>query len=93
MSEIFLKEYVWYMPQIVSLLISIVFGIYIINNKKIKNFWAFMTPIFITLIIIITGDQLGGGGIYTGMELILGLLVIGVNAIIMRTYLKFGKKA
>ncbi|MAG91216.1 hypothetical protein CMO83_03965 [Candidatus Woesearchaeota archaeon] len=99
MDGLFL-DYLIFISQIIILAISVVLGIKIINNKKIKNSWAFSTPILITLIIIFISTlrayaitDIPNMNIFGGLYFILGLLVFGINAIILGAYLKFVKKA
>lgn len=95
-----IPEHFILLSQILILVISIILGIKIVNNKKIKNYWAFLTPVLITLAIIFidnVAQEIYYGipnnmNIVGGLYFIFGMLVFGINAIIMGAYLKFVKK-
>lgn len=95
-----IPEHFILLSQILILVISIILGIKIVNNKKIKNYWAFLTPVLITLAIIFidnVAQEIYYGipnnmNIVGGLYFIFGMLVSGINAIIMGAYLKFVKK-
>ena len=81
-----------WMPQFLSLIISVTMGIFIIRNNKIKNSWAFLTPILLTFIIAITGAWIINEGLASGVYMIhtivTGTGVLIINAIILIIYIK-----
>lgn len=94
-------DYMIVTSQLVILIVSVVVGIRIINNKTINNMWAFLMPLIITVVVIAVATELQDKylegvkslTIVGGLYFILGLLTFGINTIILGAYMTIRNNA